>query len=105
MDEIIKASVRTEVLLLSATPVNNDLKDLRNQLYFLIGGSDMAFAETLGVGSLKETLAAAQHGNRMCWLCSIHGCWIILSNRPARHSVEVTLLLAGNTLSHSPSAP
>jgi SNF2 family DNA or RNA helicase len=30
MDEIIKAGVRTKVLLLSATPVNNDLKDLRN---------------------------------------------------------------------------
>ena len=60
MDEIIKAGVRTKVLLLSATPVNNDLKDLRNQLYFLTEGSDQAFAETLGIGSLKETLAAAQ---------------------------------------------
>jgi SNF2 family DNA or RNA helicase len=60
MDETIKAGVRTKVLLLSATPVNNDLKDLRNQLYFLTEGSDMAFAETLGIGSLKETLAAAQ---------------------------------------------
>ena len=32
MDDIIKSGVRTKVLLLSATPVNNDLKDLRNQL-------------------------------------------------------------------------
>ena len=60
MDEIIKAGVRTKVLLFSATPVNNDLKDLRNQLYFLTEGDDWAFAETLGIGSLKETLAAAQ---------------------------------------------
>jgi PLD-like domain/SNF2-related domain len=60
MDEIIKAGVRTKALLLSATPVNNDLKDLRNQLYFLTEGSDEAFADTLGIGSLKETLAAAQ---------------------------------------------
>ena len=60
MDEIIKAGVRTKVLLLSATPVNNDLKDLRNQLYFLTEGDDWAFADTLGIGSLKETLAAAQ---------------------------------------------
>ena len=58
MDEIIKAGVRTKVLLLSATPVNNDLKDLRNQLYFLTEGSDEAFADTLGIGSLKETLGA-----------------------------------------------
>jgi SNF2 family DNA or RNA helicase len=60
MDDIIKSGVRTKVLLLSATPVNNDLKDLRNQLYFLTEGSDNAFAETLGIGSLKDTLTAAQ---------------------------------------------
>jgi SNF2 family DNA or RNA helicase len=35
MDDIVKSGVKTKVLLLSATPVNNDLKDLRNQLYFL----------------------------------------------------------------------
>jgi len=60
MDDIIKAGVRTKVLLLSATPVNNDLKDLRNQVYFLTEGSDVAFSETLGIASLKETLATAQ---------------------------------------------
>ncbi len=60
MDDIIKSGVRTKVLLLSATPVNNDLKDLRNQLYFLTENRDDAFAESIGVGSLKETLAAAQ---------------------------------------------
>ena len=60
MDDIIKSGVRTKVLLLSATPVNNDLKDLRNQLYFLTENRDDAFAETIGVGSLKETLATAQ---------------------------------------------
>lgn len=62
MDDIIKAGVRTKVLLISATPVNNDLKDLRNQIYFLTEGSenDGAFAENLGIGSVKETLTAAQ---------------------------------------------
>lgn len=60
MDEIIKAGVRTKVLLLSATPVNNDLKDLRNQIYFLTEGSDGAFAESLGISSLQETLTVAQ---------------------------------------------
>jgi SNF2 family DNA or RNA helicase len=33
MEDIIKKGVKTKVLLISATPVNNDLKDLRNQLY------------------------------------------------------------------------
>jgi SNF2 family DNA or RNA helicase len=60
MDDIIKSGVRTKVLLLSATPVNNDLKDLRNQLYFLTENRDDAFAESIGVSSLKETLATAQ---------------------------------------------
>lgn len=60
MDDIIKSGVRTKVLLLSATPVNNNLKDLRNQLYFLTENRDDAFAESIGVGSLKETLATAQ---------------------------------------------
>jgi superfamily II DNA or RNA helicase len=60
MEEIIKKGVKTKVLLLSATPVNNDLKDLRNQLYFLTEGKDDAFKDTIGIASLKETLAVAQ---------------------------------------------
>ena len=60
MDDIIKSGVRTKVLLLSATPVNNDLRDLRNQIYFLTEGEDKAFQDTIGIGSLKDTLAAAQ---------------------------------------------
>ena len=60
LDDIIKSGVKTKVLLLSATPVNNDLKDLRNQIYFLTEGSDCAFKDSIGVGSLKETLTAAQ---------------------------------------------
>lgn len=60
MDDIIKAGVSTKVLLLSATPVNNDLKDLRNQFYFLTENRDDSFADSLGISSLKETLATAQ---------------------------------------------
>lgn len=60
MDDIIKSGVKTKVLLLSATPVNNDLKDLRNQLYFITEGSDAAFRESLGIASLRDTLADAQ---------------------------------------------
>jgi len=60
MDDIIKRGVKTKVLLLSATPVNNDLRDLRNQIYFLTEGEDTAFQDSIGIGSLKDTLAAAQ---------------------------------------------
>jgi len=60
MDDIVRSGVRTKVLLISATPVNNDLRDLRNQLYFLTESRDDAFAESLGIASLKETLTTAQ---------------------------------------------
>ena len=48
------------MLLLSATPVNNDLRDLRNQLYFLTEERDDAFEGSLGVVNLRETITAAQ---------------------------------------------
>ncbi|HEX3628123.1 MAG TPA: SNF2-related protein [Verrucomicrobiae bacterium] len=60
MEDIISSGVRTKVLLLSATPVNNDLRDLRNQLYFLTEGHDDTFKDTLDISSLKDTLTAAQ---------------------------------------------
>jgi len=60
MNDIIKSGVKTQVLLLSATPVNNDLKDLRNQLYFITEDRDAAFSESLGIASLRDTLADAQ---------------------------------------------
>lgn len=72
MEDIVAAGVRTKVLLLSATPVNNQLSDLRNQISFIAGGdvarepaADAAFTETLGISSVKETsrLAQAQFTN------------------------------------------
>lgn len=67
MDDIIAAGVRTKVLLLSATPVNNQLADLRNQISFIAGGdvarddlADAAFAENLGIASVRETTRLAQ---------------------------------------------
>ena len=60
MDDIIKSGVKTKVLLLSATPVNNDLKDLRNQLYLIAEERDAAFWESLGIASVRDTLADAQ---------------------------------------------
>ena len=60
MSDIINAGVHTKVLLLSATPVNNSLKDLRNQIAIITGDKDHAFHESLGILSIKDTLAAAQ---------------------------------------------
>jgi SNF2 family DNA or RNA helicase len=67
MEGIISAGVKTKVLLLSATPVNNQLADLRNQISFIAGGdvthnnlADAAFSENLGILSVKETSQQAQ---------------------------------------------
>jgi hypothetical protein len=68
MEDLISAGVRTKVLLLSATPVNNQLADLRNQISFIAGGdvarndnaADGAFATNLGVISVRETTRLAQ---------------------------------------------
>ena len=60
LEDIIQAGVKTRVMLLSATPVNNNLKDLRNQIYFVTEGRDNEFADSFGIRSLKDTLASAQ---------------------------------------------
>ena len=60
MEDVISQGVKTKVLLLSATPVNNDLRDLRNQIYFVTEGRDAAFAPDLAINSIKDTLATAQ---------------------------------------------
>ena len=60
MQDIIQAGVKTKVMLLSATPVNNDLKDLRNQLYLVSEGHDHALMQSTGIASIKQTLDTAQ---------------------------------------------
>ncbi len=59
MRRIIKQGVRTRVLMLSATPVNNRLADLRNQIAFATEGDDTALAEH-GIPSIDSTTRLAQ---------------------------------------------
>lgn len=47
MNRIIKPGVRTKVLMLSATPVNNRFYDLRNQLALAYEGNPAEFNEKL----------------------------------------------------------
>jgi SNF2 family DNA or RNA helicase len=60
MQDVIQGGIPTKILLLSATPVNTDLRDLANQINFIVGGQDGAFSESLGVISIKKTFAEAQ---------------------------------------------
>lgn len=59
MDDIVKAGLKTKVLLLSATPVNNDLSDLKSQLDLISAEDNGGFAE-LGIASLSGLVGAAQ---------------------------------------------
>ena len=47
MNKVIRAGVKTKVLMLSATPVNNRFNDLKNQLQLAYEGKSEAFNELL----------------------------------------------------------
>ena len=59
MRQIIKEGVKTRVLMLSATPVNNRLADLRNQISFVTEGEDSALVAH-GIESIDNTTRRAQ---------------------------------------------
>ncbi len=59
MRRIIKEGVKTRVLMLSATPVNNRLADLRNQIAFVTEGEDTALFDH-GIASIDSTTRLAQ---------------------------------------------
>jgi hypothetical protein len=59
MNRIIKAGVKTKVLMLSATPVNNRLNDLKNQIAFATEANDGALRGH-GINSVETTVRMAQ---------------------------------------------
>ena len=59
MRRIIKEGVKTRVLMLSATPVNNRLADLKNQIAFVTEGDDTALLDH-GIPSIEATVRQAQ---------------------------------------------
>lgn len=61
MENVIKKGVKTKVLMLSATPVNNRFVDLRNQLELAYEGDSSELEEKLQTsGSVKEIFRQAQ---------------------------------------------
>jgi hypothetical protein len=59
MRRIIKEGVKTRVLMLSATPVNNRLADLKNQVAFITEADDTALVSH-GISSIESTVRLAQ---------------------------------------------
>lgn len=59
MDQVICSGVKTKVLMLSATPVNSRMNDLKNQVAFITEGRDSALFD-FGIPSIENTLRKAQ---------------------------------------------
>ena len=60
LEDVLQRGAKTKVLLLSATPVNNNLKDLRNQLNLVTHGKDAGLEASTGIASLSTTIKQAQ---------------------------------------------
>jgi ERCC4-related helicase len=59
MNDIIRTGVKTKVLMLSATPVNTRMNDIKNQIAFITEQNDSAL-ESFGISSIDITLRKAQ---------------------------------------------
>lgn len=59
MNDIIKGGHKTRLLMLSATPVNNKMNDIKNQIAFITEDDDSALEE-FGIKSIEHTLRKAQ---------------------------------------------
>jgi SNF2 family DNA or RNA helicase len=59
MNDIIKSGVKTKVLMLSATPVNNRMNDIKNQIAFITEGDNRALSN-VGLANIELILGKAQ---------------------------------------------
>lgn len=71
MNDIIKTGVKTKVLMLSATPVNTRMNDIKNQIAFITEQKDDVLAAH-GIVSIEQTLRKAQ-AKFNTWLKSNNG--------------------------------
>jgi len=83
MKEVIKWGVKTKVLMLSATPINNRMKDLRNQVAFITEENDQHLEE-VWIRSISLTLKKAQQ---------VFNEWL---DKPETHRNVESLLMAFN---------
>jgi len=60
VEEILARNEDAKVLMLSATPINNSLLDIRNQFKLIVAGEEGGFDESLDVKNIDYTFRAAQ---------------------------------------------
>lgn len=67
MNKVIRAGVKTKVLMLSATPVNNRFNDLRNQLALAYEGESGELKEKLGIATSVEQVFKQAQASFNAW--------------------------------------
>lgn len=72
LDDVFKKGINTKVLMLSATPVNTDLRDLHNQISLMTGGNDDHFRETLEIGNISNVMTVAKKAFNS-WVSTLDG--------------------------------
>ena len=60
LKDVIETGEQTKVLMLSATPVNTSLIDLRNQIYLMTKKKEDMFRESLGISNIGHLLSQTQ---------------------------------------------
>ncbi len=60
IETILRNKADVKVLLLSATPINNSLQDIRNQFKIMVKGDASGFNELLGIKNLDYTFRVAE---------------------------------------------
>jgi hypothetical protein len=60
VNQILSEVSNPKVLMLSATPINNSLMDIRNQFKLIVGGNAKGFEESLDIKNIDYTFRAAQ---------------------------------------------
>lgn len=60
VNEVLAKNEDAKVLLLSATPINNSLNDIRNQFKLIVKGNAAGFSESLDIKNIDYTFRTAQ---------------------------------------------
>jgi len=79
LEKLIKPNQDIKILLLSATPINNSLKDIKNQFNLIAKGSDSGFLDSLDIRSLNRLFSKAQKEFKE---------WAKLENKKISHLIE-----------------
>ncbi|MBL7847922.1 MAG: DEAD/DEAH box helicase family protein [Cyclobacteriaceae bacterium] len=79
LDNILKKNPEIKVLLLSATPINTSLKDIKNQFKLFVKGDNRGFSESLGIQNVDRLFNEANKEFKL---------WVDQSDETLEHLVR-----------------